>query len=147
MKMTIGELIMVYRKRKDLSQMALGQIVFKEIKSPNVKIKKIELGQQSPTEKELVDIAHALGVTIDDLRGHSFEKTELEGFFIHKNIVKMYSEKMDYYMKMLSEASKIPDKALCDMILSNIAEYIADDDNHAEDGGECVGEDCHPEAI
>lgn len=56
-KLTIGETIMILRNRAKLSQQELGCLAFKnELKTPNVKIKKIEKGQQPPTKDDIKKI-------------------------------------------------------------------------------------------
>jgi transcriptional regulator with XRE-family HTH domain len=66
--LTTGELIGFFRNRKGLTQAELGKIVFDNLQTPNVKIKKIEKNQQKPTEEDIQKIAEALGVTPEILK-------------------------------------------------------------------------------
>jgi hypothetical protein len=67
-KLTTGELIMFFRNRKEMTQEALGRILFGDLKTPNVKIKKIEKGQQQLDKEDIEKTADVLGVTPEILQ-------------------------------------------------------------------------------
>jgi hypothetical protein len=66
--LTTGELIMFFRSRKAMTQEALGRILFGDLKTPNVKIKKIEKGQQQLDKEDIGKTADVLGVTPEILQ-------------------------------------------------------------------------------
>jgi transcriptional regulator with XRE-family HTH domain len=67
-KLTTGELIMFFRNRKEMTQEALGRLLFGDLKTPNVKIKKIEKGQQQLDKEDIERTAEVLGVTPEILQ-------------------------------------------------------------------------------
>ncbi len=67
-KLTTGELIMFFRNRKEMTQEALGRLLFGDLKTPNVKIKKIEKGQQKLEEEDIERTAEVLGVAPEILQ-------------------------------------------------------------------------------
>ena len=91
-KLTIGELISIYRTRKGLTQKDLGKIVFGDLKTPNVKVKKIEKGQQTPKSEELEKIADALDQPLEVFFPREIDyspdenKNKEEGYYINKKI-------------------------------------------------------------
>jgi hypothetical protein len=85
LRLTLGERIMILRTRKGISKQELGAAVFPELNAANVKIKKIEVGFQTPTEEEVRQIAKALGVSEGMLIG--IEPMTIDGMAVSNKII------------------------------------------------------------
>lgn len=117
MKLTIGERIMIHRKRRGLRQAELGEKAFAGLKASNAKIKKIELGQQRPTDDDIVQIERVLGVSLSEEI-----KPEQKGFLINKGLFDTLPQ-LKKYLSIFNEAVDIGDTefiyATCRSMVSN----------------------------
>ena len=134
MKLTTGEMIMLFRIRKGLTQKQLGDIVFKDLQTPNVKVKKIEKGQQKIDERDLEQIAEILEVPIEILQygkiitalpGQiiNLETRKEEGYRISKKIKQIFPE-FPNYLQAFNSMAKIDAMDLLAKILQKMCKEI-----------------------
>ncbi|MDX9789041.1 MAG: helix-turn-helix transcriptional regulator [Desulfobacterales bacterium] len=117
-----GELIAILRNRAGLTQQQLGESVFGDaVANPNVKVKKIEKGQQAPTPDELKKMASIFKVKVNELTPTETDAT----FILDNNLFEMFPE-IRAYLQMLNEAAKANEKAIAASIITRIAEIIND---------------------
>lgn len=134
MKLTTGEMIMLFRLRKGLTQKQLGDIVFKGLQTPNVKVKKIEKGQQKIDEQDLEKIAEVLEVPVEILQygkiitalpGQiiNLETGKETGYRISKKVKQIFPE-FSTYLQAFNSMAKIGEMDLLIKILQKMCKEI-----------------------
>ena len=134
MKLTTGEMIMLFRIRKGLTQKQLGDIVFKDLQTPNVKVKKIEKGQQKIDEQDLEKIAEVLEVPMEILQygkiitalpGQiiNLETRKEVGYRISKKVKQIFPE-FSTYLLAFNSMAKIGEIDLLKKILQKMCKEI-----------------------
>jgi hypothetical protein len=134
-KLTTGELIMFFRNRKEMTQEALGRILFGDLKTPNVKIKKIEKGQQKLDKEDIEKTADVLGVTPEILQhgkivapqinnaADAVRKEKESDYRITKKINDVYPN-FSTYLKAINSMAEVDDMDLMLMILKKMCTEI-----------------------
>jgi transcriptional regulator with XRE-family HTH domain len=130
LKLTTGEMIMLFRIRRGLTQKQLGDIVFKDLQTPNVKVKKIEKGQQRIDEQELKKIAEVLEVPLEILQygkiitalpGQTINlETRKEGGYRISKKVKQVFPEFPTYLQAVNSMAKIGEMDLLTKILQKM---------------------------
>jgi transcriptional regulator with XRE-family HTH domain len=132
MELTQAEIIQILRKRSGLNQGELGVKAFKmTFESGRTKIKNLELGKQKPSKADLVQIADALGVSMQDIEvGSRLGKSKgapdpmtVKGVWLNRRVVE-YFPGIDAYLEMLNKALNIQDAELIGHIAERIAERL-----------------------
>jgi transcriptional regulator with XRE-family HTH domain len=129
MQLTQPEIILILRKRANITQAELGSKAFET--SPNsgrTKIKNIELGRQLATDNDLKRIAQCLDVPLE-----MFEPTPEHnditadygevGFLISQKVVDMFMN-LRKYLEMLNEAADLGDSELIAYLAKKIASIL-----------------------
>jgi transcriptional regulator with XRE-family HTH domain len=147
--LTTGELISFFRNRKGFTQAELGKIVFDDLQTPNVKIKKIEKNQQQPTEEDIKKIAEALGVTPEILKygkitmplihDNTANAKEREGEYSITKKIKTVCPNFETYLQAINSMAKINDMDLMLRILKKMCTEILDTSDSQND---CKGQAC-----
>lgn len=116
MDLTVGEKIMVLRQRKGLNLLELGKALKttrrgKNIKNPNIKLKKIEAGQLKADKEELKALAKALDVHVDVFKS--------EGLNVSEEILVRFP-KLQFYLETIIKAYDMGDE----IMLKNLIERL-----------------------
>ena len=129
MQLTQPEIILILRKRANITQAELGSKAFET--SPNsgrTKIKNIELGRQLATDDDLKRIANCLNVHVKMFESSS-EHNEIAagnregGILISQKIVDMFMN-LRKYLEMLNEAADLDDSELIVHLAKKIASIL-----------------------
>jgi transcriptional regulator with XRE-family HTH domain len=134
-KLTTGELIMFFRNRKEMTQEALGRILFGDLKTPNVKIKKIEKGQQQLDKEDIEKTADVLGVTPEILQfgkivvpqiNHAADaaKKEKESDYRITKKIDSVCPNLSTYLKAINSMAEVDDMDLMLRILKKMCAEI-----------------------
>jgi transcriptional regulator with XRE-family HTH domain len=129
MQLTQPEIILILRKRANITQAELGSKAFKTTtNSGRTKIKNIELGRQLATDDDLKRIANCLDVPVEMFESGT-EYNELVagnkagGFLISDKIVDMFMN-LRKYLEMLNEAAELDDSELIVYLANKIANIL-----------------------
>ena len=126
MQLTQPEIILILRKRANITQAELGSRAFETTpNSGRIKIKNIELGRQLATDDDLRRIAGCLDVPVETLepRPENNEMISGEregGILISHKIVDMFMN-LRKYLVMLNEAAELEDSELIAYLTKKIA--------------------------
>jgi transcriptional regulator with XRE-family HTH domain len=124
MELTQPEIIQLLRKRSQMNQGEFGAKVFgTSLESGRTKIKNIELGKQTPTEKELKDISRVLGVSPSELIPNQGVENQRNGLFIPRKTLDKF-EDLEVYLDMLNKAVLLDDNLLIRHIAGKIADAL-----------------------
>jgi hypothetical protein len=105
MKLTVGEKLMILRKRAGLNISELGQAAFQDLKAPHIKMKKLEDGTQIPAKEDLERLSRAL--RIDRILLTDQEAGPVHnGYFISSEVFKLFP-KLREYLRFLNSAARI----------------------------------------
>ena len=129
MQLTQPEIILILRKRANITQAELGSRAFETTpNSGRTKIKNIELGRQLATDDDLRRIAKCLDVPLE-----MFEPTpeyneiiagnREGGILISQKIVDMFMN-LRKYLEMLNEAADLDDSELIVHLTKKIASIL-----------------------
>ena len=122
MELTQHEIIQLLRKRSQMNQGEFGAKAFgTSFESGRTKIKNIELGKQTPTEKDLKDISRVLGVSPSELSPDQWVENQRDGLFIPRKTLDKF-EDLEVYLDMLNKAVLLDDN----LLIRHIAGKIAD---------------------
>ena len=122
MELTQPEIIQLLRKRSQMNQGEFGAKAFgTSLESGRTKIKNIELGKQTPTDKDLKDISRVLGVSPSELSPNQRVENQRDGLFIPRKTLDKF-EDLEVYLDMLNKAVLLDDN----LLIRHIAEKIAD---------------------
>jgi transcriptional regulator with XRE-family HTH domain len=131
LKLTVGELISIFRNRKGMTQAELGEIVFKDLQSPNVKVKKIEKDQQRPTNEDVIQIAKALDVEPEFIMQSklyvipSEKDRRREGYeYRISGKVKLACPNFSTYLQAINSMAKVDDIEIMMIILKKMCKEI-----------------------
>ena len=126
MQLTQPEIILILRKRANITQAELGSRAFDTTpNSGRIKIKNIELGRQLATGDDLSRITKCLNVPIEMLEPRP-ENNEIiagkreGGILISQKIVDMFMN-LRKYLEMLNEAANLEDSELIVYLAKKIA--------------------------
>ncbi len=126
MQLTQPEIILILRKRANVTQAELGSRAFETTpNSGRTKIKNIELGRQLATDDDLRRIAKCLDVTVEMFEptpeNHEIIAGKREGgVLISDKIVDMFMN-LRKYLEMLNEAADLEDSELIVYLAKKIA--------------------------
>ena len=126
MKLTQPEIILILRKRANITQAELGSRAFETTtNSGRTKIKNIELGRQLATDDDLKRIANCLDVPVEMFESgpeynEMFAGDRAGGFLISNKIVDMFVN-LRKYLEMLNEAAVLDDSELIAYLANKIA--------------------------
>jgi transcriptional regulator with XRE-family HTH domain len=141
MKLTIGELVSIFRNRKGLTQAQLGVIVFDDLVTPNVKVKKFEKDQQTPTKEDINRIAAALEIDPAFFTRSVLsviptkEERETEGYELGiSNKVQAACPNLPTYLQAINSMAKVDDYEVMMVILRKMCREII--------AGECIDGHC-----
>ena len=129
MEMTQPEIIQVLRRRTGLNQGNFGAQAFStSFESGRTKVKKIELGKQMPTYKDLKKMAAVLEVSISTLMpeadaGTARDKVAVDGVVLSRACLNLFPG-LDTYVKMFNNAAKLGDEELIVYISEKIATVL-----------------------
>ena len=129
MQLTQPEIILILRKRANITQAELGSRAFET--SPNsgrTKIKNIELGRQLATDDDLRRIAKCLDVPVEKFDpAHEYNNigtgNEEGGILISQKIGDMFIN-LPKYIEMLNEAADLEDSELIVYLARKIANIL-----------------------
>ncbi len=131
LKLTVGELISIFRNRKGLTQAELGEMVFTDLQTPNVKVKKIEKDQQRPTNEEVRKIAKALDVEPEFIMQSklcvipSEKDRKREGYeYRISGKVKLACPNFSTYLQAINSMAKVDDIEVMMIILKKMCKEI-----------------------
>ena len=126
MQLTQPEIILILRKRANITQAELGSRAFETTpNSGRTKIKNIELGRQLATGDDLMRIAKCLDIPVEMLEPTP-ENNEMlagkreSGILISDKIVDMFMN-LRKYLEMLNEAADLDDSELIVYLAKKIA--------------------------
>ena len=129
MQLTQPEIILILRKRANITQAELGSRAFETTpNSGRTKIKNIELGRQLASDDDLKRIAKCLDVAIEMFEPKP-EHNEIiadyreGGFLISQKIVDMFVN-LRKYLEMLNEAADLGDSELIAYLSKKIASIL-----------------------
>ena len=129
MQLTQPEIILIFRKRANITQAELGSRAFETTpNSGRTKIKNIELGRQLATDDDLRQIAKCLDIPVEMLEPNS-ENNEMiagkreSGILISDKIVDMFMN-LRKYLEMLNEAADLDDSELIVYLAKKIADIL-----------------------
>jgi transcriptional regulator with XRE-family HTH domain len=126
MQLTQPEIILILRKRANITQAELGSKAFDTTpNSGRTKIKNIELGRQLATRDDLRQIAKCLDVPVEMFEptpeNHEIIAGKREGgILISDKIVDMFMN-LRKYLEMLNEAADLEDSELIVYLAKKIA--------------------------
>jgi len=129
MEMTQPEIIQVLRRRAGLNQGTFGAQSFStSFESGRTKVKKIELGKQVPTYKDLKKMAAVLDVPVGALMPETETETikhvpAVEGVTLSRECLDLFPG-LENYVEMLNNAVKLRDEELIDYISEKIAALL-----------------------
>jgi transcriptional regulator with XRE-family HTH domain len=116
------EIIQLLRKRAQMNQGDFGAKAFKtSFESGRTKIKNIELGKQTPTGKDLENMARVLGIDPSDLAPSHKGPNKKNGIFLSRKTLDRF-DGLEAYVDMLNKAVSLED----DVLIHHIAGKIAD---------------------
>ena len=129
MEMTQPEIIQILRRRAGLNQGTFGARSFNtSFESGRTKVKKIELGKQIPTYKDLQKMAEVLGVSVGALMPETETESvksgpAAEGVTISQACRDLFPG-LATYIEMLNNAAKLGDEELIVYISEKIAALL-----------------------
>jgi transcriptional regulator with XRE-family HTH domain len=129
MEMTQPEIIQVLRRRAGLNQGTFGAQSFStSFESGRTKVKKIELGKQVPTYKDLKKMAAVLDVPVGALMPETETETiktvpSVEGVALSRESLSLFPG-LETYVEMLNNAAKLADEELIVYISEKIAALL-----------------------
>lgn len=114
MELKVGEKIMVFRQRKEMKLIELGEAFKKtrrgkDIKNAHIKLKKIELGELDPSPEELKVLAEALDQDVWVFAEDNIEK--IRGLVVPEDLIEAFP-KLKFYIETLVTAFKLKDDHL-----------------------------------
>ena len=129
MKLSQAEVIQLMRRRAGFNQGDFGALAFDtSFESGRTKIKNIELGKQSPTEKDLINMARVLKTSVSNLKPETFPPTApvpADGaVLVEARVLKRFPG-LATYLDMLNKAARLGDEALMDYIAAKLASVFA----------------------
>jgi transcriptional regulator with XRE-family HTH domain len=129
MEMTQPEIIQVLRRRAGLNQGTFGAQSFNtSFESGRTKVKKIELGKQVPTYKDLKKMAAVLDVPVGALMPETETETiksppVAKGVLLSQESLNLFPG-LETYVEMLNNAAKLGDEELIVYISEKIAALL-----------------------
>ena len=129
MQLTQPEIILILRKRANITQAELGSRAFETTpNSGRTKIKNIELGRQLATGDDLMRIAKCLDVSVEMFEPTSDHQEIIAGkreggILVTHKIVDMFLN-LRKYLEMLNEAADLEDSELIVYLAKKIADIL-----------------------
>ena len=129
MQLIQPEIIMILRKRANITQAELGSRAFETTpNSGRTKIKNIELGRQLATDDDLRRIAKCLDVPVEMLEpkpesNETIAGNRKDGFLISQKILNMFMN-LPKYLERLNEAAELEDPELIEYLAKKIASIL-----------------------
>jgi len=124
MKLTQSEIIQLLRRRSGMNQGDFGAKAFDtSFESGRTKIKNIELGKQTPTETDLINMAAVLKIPVSDMKPGAFQaqaQIPAGALLIEPSVIKRFPG-LATYLDMLNKAVKLADEELIAYIGGKIA--------------------------
>ncbi len=131
MKLSLPEIIQIYRRRAGMNQGTLGATAFDtSFESGRTKIKNIELGRQKPTQRDVENLARALKLPAAALLPHATDmpwdpgRAFQPGIAVGEKTIERFPG-LDAYLEMLNKAVLLRDEELIDYIAEKLARLFA----------------------
>jgi hypothetical protein len=121
MRLSIGEKLMVLRKRAGMTLCEVGEAAFPELRAAHIKVKKLEDGTQLPSDEELERLAKVLRANIQELVQPGTLHPENGGYFVSHEVFEMFP-KLREYLDFIYSAVRIGHRAAGESTFKRMAE-------------------------
>jgi hypothetical protein len=121
MRLSIGEKLLVLRKRAGMSLCEVGEAAFPELKAAHIKVKKLEDGTQLPSDEEIERLSKVLRADIQQLVPPGTQHLENGGYYVSHEVFDMFP-KLREYLDFLYSAVRIGHRAAGESTFKRMAE-------------------------